>query len=104
MRGGIDMVLALLAVMAVGLGLILIKAVPILVGIALIIVGLVAVLAIGDRRDRARQRGIGEAASRLDPNRALIPVGTEPKADQSIRDQVDANIWTQPPPRPSDDR
>ena len=98
------MVLAILAVMVVGLGLILIKAVSILVGIVLIIAGLVAVLAIGDRRDRPRQRGIGEAASRLDPNRAVIPVGTEPQADQGIRDQVDANIWTQPPPRPSDDR
>ncbi len=98
------MVLAILAVMAVGLGLILIKAVPILVGVVLIIVGLVAVLTIGDRRDRARQRGIGDAASRLDPNRAVIPIGTEPQADQWIRDQVDANIWTQPPPRPSEDR
>ena len=93
------MALAVLAVVVIGLGLIVIKAVPILGGIALTVVGLVAVLAIGERRDRLRQRGIGGGMSRLDPNRAALPVGTDPQPDQGIRDQVDANIWTQPPPR-----
>ena len=93
------MVLAVLAVLAVGLGLILMKAVPIVLGTILVVVGLVVVLAIGERRDRPRQRSFGDRMSRLDPNRAVLPVGTEPQPDQWIRDQVDVNIWTQPPRR-----
>jgi hypothetical protein len=104
MLGGLEMALVVLAVVAVGLGLILVKAVPVLAGIVLIVGGLVAVLAIGERRDRPRQRGIGHGIDQLDPNRAVLPVGTEPQADQWIRDQVDANIWTQPPPRSGDNR
>jgi hypothetical protein len=95
----IDVALAVLAVVVVCLGLILIKAVPVLVGIGLMLAGLVVVLAIGERRDRARQRGIGHGIDRLDPNRAAIPAGSEPNPDQAMRDQVDANIWTQPPRR-----
>jgi hypothetical protein len=71
------MVLAVLAVLAVGLGLILAKAVPVLAGIVLMVVGLVAVLAIGERRDRSRQRGVGHAMRRLDHRRAVIPTGME---------------------------
>jgi hypothetical protein len=94
-----DMALAVLAVVVVCLGLVLIKAVPVLVGIGLMLAGLVVVLAIGERRDRARQRGIGPGIDRLDPNRAAIPIGAEPNQDQAIRDQVDANVWTQAPRR-----
>lgn len=71
------MVLAVLAVVIVGLGLIVIKAVPVVVGIALIVVSLFTVVAIGERRDRLRQRGIVDPSSRLDHRRAVIPTGMD---------------------------
>jgi hypothetical protein len=66
------MVGLIIGVLVVGLALILLKVVPVLLGIVLIVGGLVAVLAIGDRLDRLRQRGHHDPAGSFDAGRGAV--------------------------------
>jgi membrane protein implicated in regulation of membrane protease activity len=94
------MAVVLVAVVVVALALMVLKVVSLPLGIVLLIVGVFAVVAAGERRDRSRQRGLGDVSSRLDVNRGVVPMSTEPQADadDAVRTQIDGNIWTQPPP------
>ena len=94
------MAIVLVAVVIVALALMVLKVVTLPVGIALLVVGVFAIVAAGERRDRSRHRGMGDVSSRVDLNRGVVPITSEPQteADGAIRTQIDANIWTQPPP------
>jgi hypothetical protein len=93
------MVVAVIAVLIVGLGLIILKVVPILVGIALTVIGLLAVAAIGDRRDRGRQRGTPDMTRRLDVDRGIVPTDL----DHDPYDQLVTYVDTQVASRLADD-
>ena len=60
------MVIAVLTVLVVCVALIVAKIVPVLAGVVLMVIGLIAVVAMAERRDRTRQRGIHDASQRLD--------------------------------------
>jgi hypothetical protein len=94
------MAIVLVAVVVVALALMVLKVVTLPLGIVLLIVGVFAVVAAGERRDRSRHRGLGDVSSRLDVNRGVLPMSSEPQsdADDAVRTQIDGNIWTQPPP------
>ncbi len=94
------MAIVLVAVVIVALALMVLKVVTLPVGIALLVVGVFAIVAAGDRRDRSRHRGSGDVSSRVDLNRGVVPITSEPQIepDGAITTQIDANIWTQPPP------
>jgi hypothetical protein len=94
------MAIMLLAVVVVVLALMVLDVVSIPLGVALLVAGIFAVVAVGQRRDRSRHRGFGDVSGRLDPNRGVVPMSSEPQSDPAIaiRTQIDANVWTQPPP------
>jgi hypothetical protein len=93
-------VVAVLAVLIVGLSLIILKVVPILVGIALTVIGLFVVAAVVDRRDRGRQRGLRDLSRRLDVDRGIVPTDL----DHDPYDQPVTYVDTQVASRLADDR
>ena len=86
------MVIAVLGLLAVCLLLIVAKVVPVVAGIALMVVGLFAVVGIGERRDRSRQRGLGDPSRRLDPNRGAVPAMMDLGGEDQTRTYADAQV------------
>jgi hypothetical protein len=86
------MVIAVLTVLVVCVALIVTKIVPVLAGVVLMVIGLIAVVAMAERRDRTRQRGIHDASQRLDANRASIPASLELAPGDQLDTYADVRV------------
>jgi hypothetical protein len=93
-------VIAVLAVVTVVVALVLLDVVTLPIGMALVVVALFGVVAIGQRRDRGRQRGMTDGVRRLDARRGVVPTAAEPRSDGfSGLSHWEVDVATQPPPR-----
>jgi hypothetical protein len=86
------MVNAVLTVLLVCIALIGAKIVPVLAGVVLMVFGLITVVAMAERRDRARQRGIHDPSQRLDANRASIPASLELAPGDQLDTYADVHV------------
>jgi hypothetical protein len=86
------MVFVVLTVLVVCFALIVAKIVPVLAGVVLMIIGLVGVVALAERRDRTRQRGIHDVSQRLDANRASIPASLELSPGDQLDTCADVHV------------
>jgi hypothetical protein len=89
---------AIIGVLLISLLLAIFKVVSIPVATVVVIVGLFMVVAIGNRRDRARHRGRHDPGRRLDGNRSALPASGQPEPlGHAAMTQTDVSIVTQPP-------
>jgi len=85
----------LLLVVVAGL-LVVLKIVSLPIAIALAVAGLFLLVAIGDRRDRPRHRGVHAPSRHLDPDRSVLPTSAEPMPEGFTHQQTDVGVATQP--------
>ena len=91
------MVIAILAVLVIALALVLFKIAALPIAMALAVAGTLGVVALGERRDRGRQRGIADPGRHFDSNRGVLAESAEPEpTEYAAMTQTEANIATQP--------
>jgi hypothetical protein len=86
------MATVVVAVLLVGIALVILKIVPVIPAIALVLIGLFAVVAIGSRRDRGRQRGIPDLTRRLDVDRGIVPTDLDHDPYDQLVTYVDTQV------------
>jgi len=89
------MPMAILGVLAVGLALVLLKIVTIPIAAGLVVAGMFGVVAVGERRDRSRQRGVRDPGRHLDAQRGLLGASPDPQPPEFLNVQTDINLATQ---------
>jgi hypothetical protein len=86
------MAIVVVAVLLVGIALVILKIVPVIPAIALVFIGLFAVVAIGERRDRGRQRGTPDVMRRLDVDRGIVPTDLDHDPYDQLVTYVDTQV------------